>query len=367
MRFSRILFGLGWLLSGFQSAGAADLQALDQQAKAYAQRLTPTAPDKDNSKDARKLMDAADILVDKGGCGTVLKIRMYALSVGFQPDYSTWMAIANSATCDHAWDDASKAALAMVGATLEKRANWSEDWRAAAITVYQQVLEMRPVSWIEKRLAALTQVTKKKAALRIEDIYPLSDQSYPAFCLNFSPDMPAVEDYHYQDYIEIEPAIPAIFSLNDDDEICVQGVDFGAEYKVLVRKGMRAGDKILAEDEHLSIEIDHKPPSFWFNRSAYVLPVTKTNAVPLYSINTEQVELRLARIHERNILSAFVQRNFQTDLSGYELQQVVETVGELVWQGSAKLDTPIDETGHTVLPLPDNLLDEPGLYLLAAS
>jgi uncharacterized protein YfaS (alpha-2-macroglobulin family) len=362
-----------------QAAQAADRLLLEKEATAFSQELTAT---KNKQKQAQTLISAANILSGLEDCKTALKIRKQAFKQGYQASFSTWMALAKDAYCAGNWKQASSAswtastlattprdkavALALVAQSLEKRHNWSQDWRPVALDTYQEVLDVIPAKWIKKRVKQLQATIAADKALRVNRIYAQSDSMAPGFCIEFSGEMPSVDDFHYQDYIQTTPGFTPVFSREYGSEICVTGANYGTQYKVMVRKGLTASEKTLPKDTPLVVDIPHRKPSFWFKRSAYVLPVTSKPQVPLYSINTGKISLKLLRIHERNILSPWVQEKFQQELYSEDLKTIANTIGEEIWTGKSTLNNVADTTSHTALNLPKKQLGKPGLYVLVA-
>lgn len=369
------------LLFVVQSAQAADRQSLAQEAASYSQKLLGDATEKNRST-TQTLIKAADILSELEDCKTALQLRKQAFKLGYTASFQTWMAMAKSAYCVGDWKLASLAswsastlsatprdkavALALVAQSLEKRHNWSHNWRPVALEIYQEVLDVIPATWIKKRVQQLQQAIAADRSLRINRIYAQSDSAAPGFCIEFSEEMPSTGDFHYQDYIQITPKITPVFSQEYSSEICIAGAKYGTQYKVLVRKGLNANNKLLPKNTPLVVDIPHRQPSFWFKRSAFVLPLSNQPGIPLYSINTKEVSLKLLRINERNILSSWVQNKFQQELYQEDLKTLANTIGEQIWQGKSRLNNTIDQTSHTLLNLPKAQLKQPGLYVLVA-
>ena len=365
-----------------QSAQAADQKLLEQEASNYSQKLLSLTDDKEKLLQAQTLISAADILSQLDDCKTALKTRRQAFSLGYKPSFSAWMGLAKDAYCTGSWKQASLAswqastiastprdravALALVAQSLEKRHNWSQDWRPVALKTYQEVLEVIPAQWVKKRVKQLQKVIAADKALRVNRIYAQSNTATPGFCIEFSEDLPSIDEFHFQDYLQITPKFTPIFSQEYLSEICISGADYGTQYKVVVRKGLTANDKPLLKDTPLVVDIPHRDPSFWFKRSAYVLPVASDAKVPLFSTNTDTVNLKLLRINERNILSPWVQNKFQQELYSEDLNTIANTTGEEIWQGKTRLNNITDKTSHTLLKLPKDKLNAPGLYVLVA-
>jgi len=364
------------------AARAGDWQQLEEEAGAYAAQLSSSAERFDRAS-AATLMRAAKILSKKGQCRLAVDLREQALSLGYPQSFASWRALAKDAACARKWRRASLAAtlavalaerpdekaavLARLGKALENRSGLADSWLSAAASVYEQLLRIAPSPTIQRRLERLSAALASSKRLSVDRIYE-HESGTPGSCIDFSRKMPGVDEIHYEDYIVVEPRAEVVYKTRFSDEVCVYGLDHGRHYQVRVRAGLRAANgERLAEDANLEIDISHRPPAVWFDRSAYVLPGGGRSQLLLYSINTDRVKLKLLRIHERNLLAPWVQRHFQRNLSVEELAEASEMLGEVVWEGEAKLQNRPDKTNRTVLSLPREKMKKPGLYILSAT
>ena len=377
------------LLTIHSLALALDWQDLEHQAEHYAATIAgPMDGTTDRSK-AKALMQAADVLSERVGCRGTLRMRKLALSLGYPRDYAAWAALHDSAACEKRTKEALDAAFTMLklAATpaqkaralvsigdhlLASRKGDIPNHEALALEAYRRALDIAPDPAIRQRLDHLKKQLKKEHRLRVVEMSSGQTPSGPEVCIQFSDELPEPRQFHYQDYVELRPKVKAVFDLEwslnygPHSRLCIHGLAYGQGYELVVRKGLRFNGRTLAEDYRAVVEpIDH-PPEFWFNRSAYLLPAETGNQVPLYSINTKQVVLRLVRIHERNILSPLVQRHFRDDLVGATLEKFVDTAGELVWESTLDLHTKPNRPGVTLIRLSAEEISQPGLYLLAA-
>ena len=95
-----------------------------------------------------------------------------------------------------------------------------------------------------------------------------------------------------------------------------------------------------------------------------MLPQRDTAGLPVTTVNLDRVKVRLLRVNERNLVPSIDAEKLTMKFDSYDVDQVIERTGKLVWQGemsiSGKRNTPVT----TAIPLKDMLRDNgPGVYL----
>ncbi|WP_417910380.1 MG2 domain-containing protein [Candidatus Electronema sp. PJ] len=420
---SFVLSAIFLLFCLFSSLAAADeytLQHLEQEAQKfaaeYASGIVPLQPDQ-----ALVLMKAANILTAQGkseNCAVAATLCKNAAAIsGGQPVADFWISLAKAEACTGQWVEASrsgwlaylsaadvpteqKEALTLTGKALEKRTTAESSWTPAAISVYEilaklgdsqgadrlhkqkeealtaekkkQAEELARQQAAEKaqqeaRLAELRRKQIEDKTLKIESSAAETDSSQPKLCLRFNEHLPDPDSIHYGDYVQITPSISSDFSV-EDSKLCIGGAAYGTSYSVTVRSGLKVKERTLPEAVTLTIETEHRSPALWFNQSDYILAHRSSRGIGLNTVNVDKVRFQLFRIHERNILGDFVRENFRNKLSGYDLDNIKDNVGEKVWQGSTEIVSPVQDkimTSAVVLPQ-DVLAIAPGLYILVA-
>ncbi len=356
---------------------AGSLSDVQQDANAYARNIMKGKDLASGQEQSRTLYAAADLMSGNERCDIALVLREQAWSLGMAPSFLAWKKLAKDAYCARKWIPAVRAAwlatrlapqprdkavmLGWLGRALESR--WG-DWDQAALDAYAQSLKIMPLNWVRKRHDSLYQKIHRE--LQVEEISAPVQGQQAQICVKFSVDMPSVEDLHYEDYIRTQPSFKALYTNDYGKELCLAGAAFGVEYTVQVRKGLKSGDKVLAQSYQAQVQVPHKYPELWFKQSAFVMPARGEHSLPLFSINKASVSLELLRVHERNLLSPLVQDNFQENLSSYEIGKIRERLGEPLWSGDLSVDSDWDKLQTTALALPAEFIAEPGLYLLVA-
>jgi uncharacterized protein YfaS (alpha-2-macroglobulin family) len=422
--FSAVLLLLGL----FSSLAAADetyrLEHLEKEAQKFAAGYARSGSSPPKPEEAAVLLQAAGILAAADDCSAAVGLHKQAawrishLPAGF------WVSLAKAEGCAGNWTEASqsgwtayqaagdapaaqKEALALTGKALEQRTTTYYNWTPAAISVYellaklgdkedaerllnaekkkkeealseekqrqaQELAQRRAAEKAEHeaRLAALRQKQLEEKMLKILGSEADTESSRARLCLKFNEELPSPDAFHYGDYIQVEPAISADFSVNNEEEehkLCIGGAEYGISYTVTVRSGMKVQERTLPETANLTISTEHREPALWFNQSDYVLADRSSRGIGLNTVNVDKVRLQLFRIHERNILGSFVQENFRKKLSGYDLDTVKDSAGEQVWQGSAEITPEQDRVMTSAVVLPQDVLAvAPGLYVLVA-
>lgn len=376
-----VLLGILAVLMATWSAVARELTDLEAEARQVIVSLTSPGKTLQQPQKAGVLYDAAVILAEENMAEEAFGLYKKALRLGKAVDRQVWQRLAETSYAARQWPEASQFAflaynpddprdrqlqlLWLMGQALENRNSWQGDWKPAALAVYERLLGLDDAPEVIKRIELLRKALEEEQGLRVRKVFSRSDMDKPAICLTFNDMIADGKRIEYGDYIRIKPAYKTVFT-NDGYDLCAMGAEFGTSYEVVVRKGLDVGGRTVTETAAFTVETGHRPPAVWFDSMNYVLPRAVRTGIALYTVNTAEVRLQLYRIHERNILSEFVQRQFRQKLDGDELQRIGDSIGEPVWQSSSSITGPMDEIHTSSLSLPDDILDIPGVYVLTA-
>jgi len=344
-------------------------------AKALAQRPGGYAA----GGDRRTLQSAADLLADGTRCTVAIEISKLLVTGIADPKFGDWMRLAENAACAKRWDDAVSAAylasenapqpgdrqraLVALGQALEAH------WRygiGPALEAYRRAAGLGKFPGLNERIAELDARWAEMLALRVERIYAETGTGSPSICIDFTEQVPTPDVQRYGDYIRFEPALQGGFRREADDEICVEGPEFGASYQVVVLAGLSAesGNKIT-QAVNQEVEVGDRPPTLWFENRLYVLP-SGGGGVPIHAVNIDQAKLKLYRVGERNLPQDFLRENFLTDIDREEAERIRDRFGELIWEGSAELAPRPNQEVVTSLPVAPLAAPAPGVYVLTA-
>ena len=375
-----LIGGVCHLKAGVAPA-ALDLASLQASSEEYGKALTPDRIVPEKAKSGRVLVQAAEVMLAERQCSESMALTKMAIRYLGADKAPLWQLLAEAAACQGTWNEVGFAAylaftgtndqalqnsaLALLGESLVRQANWGDDWESLALAIFSQLRSQVGGPELEKKINYLKHLVDEKKKLVVKKAYATTSGEQPSLCIEFSRALLTDDSIRYGDYIRFSPALDGGFTV-EDQTVCVDGAAYGSSYEVVVRKGMPATDGSLEATFSQTLATGHRESALWFNKNAYVLPKADQAGIALYSVNIKEVNLAVYRIHERNILSRFVSQQFRANLSEYELDNLSESMGEKVWTGSTTIDGPADRNQASSLVLPDRVINAPGLYVISA-
>ena len=273
-----------------------------------------------------------------------------------------------------AWEDAAAAAinaylraetatdrgdaLATLGDALAKRNVWRP-----AIRAYRASLAVNEVA----RVRAAYDEAVALHGFRIVAHEVEADSAAPQICINFS-DPLAVTRPDLSDYVTVEGG-SGLAVEPKDNQICIDGVRHGSRYVVRLRAGLPAADgETLAKPVELSIYVRDRAPWVGFAGNAYVLPAGPDASIPVSTVNTDAAKATIYRIGDRSLADVVRDRQFMSQLNYYSAERIADENGAIVWQGEIAIQSTLNETVITAIPISDALADmEPGVYVITAA
>ena len=160
-----------------------------------------------------------------------------------------------------------------------------------------------------------------------------AESDRPEFCIVFNAALSKDRSVRFEDFVDITPA-PSGSVTPRGDRLCVDGVEHGANYGVTVRAGVPSVDgSVSGNSSEFSVHVGDRKPSVGFRGSTYVLPRTGSSGVPVITVNVNKVKLRILKIDERSIISQMRQGRIGNLLGKWDINNISDEVGELVWQG----------------------------------
>ena len=111
-----------------------------------------------------------------------------------------------------------------------------------------------------------------------------------------------------------------------------------------------------------------------FSTTAYVLPRTGQNGIPVISVNTRAVAIEIYRVSDRNLIDeiagvGYGRGDFQGSLSRYDVEQLKKSRGVQVWTGELTVNTaPLNQEVTTAFPVDQAIWAtlKPGVYVMVA-
>lgn len=199
---------------------------------------------------------------------------------------------------------------------------------------------------------------------RITDHAVESDGARPRICATFAGQLEPGRDY--APFVSL-PA-PGLSVEAQDSRICIGGLEHGARYRIGFRAGLpSAGPEVLAKGVEIEAYVRDRTPQVRFPGRAYVLPRTGEVALPVVTVNTEALDLRLSRISDRNIIRAIQNDWFGQPIPPYAEEEFADQIGEQIWQGTATVAMEVNRDMQARLPLAAAGPLAPGVYALRAA
>ncbi|MEO0370565.1 MAG: alpha-2-macroglobulin family protein, partial [Pseudomonadota bacterium] len=204
-----------------------------------------------------------------------------------------------------------------------------------------------------------------KYGFRITEHRADNESAAPRICAEFSE--PLIKGgTDYTPFVRLPSAGMVVEP--DDRQLCIDGVQHGERYTVTFRKGLPAASgETLIKDVEIALYVRDRSPSVAFPGRAYVLPKSSEAALPVESVNLEEVELQLMRMSDRNLLRVMQDDLFGRPLDHWAAERFSTDLAEEVWSGVGDVQNTLNQTMTTRLPLGDVLANEPpGIYALTA-
>jgi len=187
----------------------------------------------------------------------------------------------------------------------------------------------------------------------------------PRICMTFSESL-MDKEVDYSNYVRLP--LSGLATDVNGNQLCIDGVKHGKRYRFSLREGLPASNgETLQKTIDMNIYVKDRDPSVRFTSRAYVLPRSKNTSLPIVSVNLENVDLKIFRVGDRNIIRSIQDDFFARSLPEYREEELANSLGVEVWNGTGKLKTALNQDVTTQLPIGDALSSfEPGVYVLSA-
>ena len=249
----------------------------------------------------------------------------------------------------------------------------------AALLVLSEALErgdrgrdMVPVLRLAERIQPRRDVTEAledaigKYGFRVVDSTVESNAAQPRICAQFSEALVAA-GVDYDPYVKLPEA--GLVVQPDGNQLCVDGVAHGERYSLTFRAGLPSeSGEPLHKDVQVSLYVRDRDPSVRFPGRSYVLPKTGQAALPVETVNLTELDLKLRRVSDRNLLRAIQNDFFARPLSYWQEDEFTDEIAEDVWSGTASVENQLNRDMTARLPMEEAIAGQPaGIYALTAS
>ena len=294
-----------------------------------------------------------------------------------------------------AWRDLARVWLALKGATSsETRRNrrdaliaainaylrsGDDPGRASSLLVLADALEARghgrkmiPALELAQSLSPRREIGEKLAyaqsnyGFRVVGHDVDSDAAQARICVEFS-DALAQAGVDYAPYVKFGNGADLPIE-TQGQQLCVDGVERGTRYSLTIRQGLPSNTgELLSRSSKIEAYIRDRSPSVRFAGRAHVLPRSADAAIPVVTVNLNEVEIAIHRIGERNLLPAIQDDLFDSAINKWREDRIDAELGEAVWTGRAEVSGPVNADVTTALPLGDAIEGfRPGVYVMTA-
>ncbi len=205
-----------------------------------------------------------------------------------------------------------------------------------------------------------------KYGFRVAETQVESDTATPRICAAFNEDLIRAGT-DYTPFVQL-PEPQLVVSVNDG-QLCIDGVKHGSRYRLVLREGLPAASgETLVRPVELTLYVRDRSPSVRFVSRAYVLPRMDDVAIPVETVNTDEIELTLRQVDDRNILRTIQQGLLGRPVSSGQDSYISGQIGTDIWSGTATVERDLNRDVLTRIPLAEALQDAPaGVYVLTAS
>ncbi len=232
-----------------------------------------------------------------------------------------------------------------------------------AMNLYRRSLDTHRQSDAQRRFNALLE----RYDLKLKDIALEVEQTVPSACIIFSQTLRKGLPLKPEDYIRIDPGTDIDVEAKDN-QICLRGLGHGRTYNLTVRAGLAGADsaRLYGEAKRRFVVPDRRERVL-FSTSAYVLPRSAHETLPVKTVNLDTVKLKLYRVHDRNLVNTVIGGLLDSDLYPANESAIEQTTGALVWQGEITVTNKRNTEATTLIPLADMFEQGgPGIYALVA-
>lgn len=248
-------------------------------------------------------------------------------------------------------------ALEIVGRIYADR----ELWRPALETL-KFAIERRETA----ELKSFYENLRDTYGFRVLDYSVDADIASPRACIQFSE--PLASKVDFAPFISVQgidkPSVTA-----NEQQICVEGLRHGETYAVTARRGVPSKNgETLTNAAELQIYVRDRKAEARFTGRAYVLPRTGQRGIPVISVNTKRLNLQIVRIGERSLIPSALDGQFRQSLSRYEIEQLAQNQGALVFKGELEVVSELNKEVTTAFPVDEAIKDlRAGVYVMTAT
>ncbi|MGO9134032.1 MAG: alpha-2-macroglobulin family protein [Methylovirgula sp.] len=249
-------------------------------------------------------------------------------------------------------------ALARLGEMFASR----EMWRPS-LNAYRASLDL-----LDDPIVRATYTKERETyGFRILQYKVDKDSASPRVCFQFSESL-APGRVDFSPFVSVaDMPSPAIST--EDQQLCVEGLKHGQTYHIALRQGLPSsvGEALLRNADY-DIYVRDRAPQVHFTGKNYVLPRVGQEGIPVISVNTQKLAIKIIRVGDRNLLPTVRSEDFLAQLSSSRLKQYIDNDGKKIWSGTLDVAGELNRDVTTAFPVLEALggkLDA-GIYIMSA-
>ncbi|WP_338418343.1 alpha-2-macroglobulin family protein [Paracoccus tegillarcae] len=197
-------------------------------------------------------------------------------------------------------------------------------------------------------IALALQDAEEKYGFRITDQVVESDLALPRICALFNEELQ--ESLDYTPYVALPQTGMSVQA--ETDRVCVAGLDHGARYELTFRQGLpSASGDAMGRDVQMTQYIRDRAPMVRFEGRNYILPRMADAGLPVVTVNTDVLDLRLIRVSDRNLVQTLRDGYMARPLDYWSEQALTDRMGDVVWEGHADVGGDLNAEMTTRLPI----------------
>ncbi len=248
-------------------------------------------------------------------------------------------------------------ALSVLGRTFVDRSLWRP-----ALDTMRLALDLRETAEVRQSYEQI----RDEHGFRILDYTVDADATSPRACFQFSEDLPG-KRADFSPFVVVEGQDKPAFT-TEDKQLCVEGLKHGERYAITLRAGLPSVVKeTLQKSADYSIYVRDRSPIVRFTGKAYVLPRTGQRGIPLVSVNTPAVAVKIYRVGDRNLVDTVLSGDFQRNIYRSDAESLATDKGAEVWKGELKIDPVLNTDVTTAFPVDQAVGNlKPGVYVMTA-
>ncbi len=210
------------------------------------------------------------------------------------------------------------------------------------------------------------QKERETYGFRILDYKVDKDSAAPRACFQFS-ELLAGGHVDFASYVNVagidRPAVSA-----EDQQICVDGLQHGAHYTIVLRQGIpSAVNELLLRTATYNIYVRDRSQQVHFTGKNYVLPRVGQQGIPVVSVNVKKIAVQILRVGDRSLLPIITSSDFLSQLSSYRLDQLKNSDARKIWKGTLDVASLLNKDVTTAFPVLEAAGTlQAGVYIMTA-